>query len=94
MRRVSVDEVLAILKDWGVVEEEQLEEQQTKEEHIKRMFIQVFGAGIKILPPNPEPKPCYMCGGSLFWISKHDAHLRCVRCHPPASEDIVAGRVE
>jgi len=40
-----------------------------------------------------EPKVCYSCGGHSFWISKHDAHLRCVRCHPPASEEVVIGYI-
>jgi len=40
-----------------------------------------------------EPKTCYSCGGHSFWISKHDAHLRCVTCHPPATEEIVTGYI-
>jgi len=88
MRRASTDEILAILKDWGVVEE-QIEERQ--KETIEQKFARVFGSGIQILPP--EPKICYSCGGSYWWISKYDLHLRCVKCHPPASSEIVAGYV-
>ncbi|MGB9683102.1 MAG: hypothetical protein ACP5RW_08210 [bacterium] len=46
-----------------------------------------------IFLPDIKPKICYPCGGSLFWISKHNVRLYCVTCHPPASEEIVAGWV-
>lgn len=38
-----------------------------------------------------KPKTCYSCGGSLFWISKHNGYLYCAVCHPPADQSIVAG---
>jgi len=87
VRRVTVEEALDILRELGVVEEEQ----RVEEETIEQKFARVFGSDIQILPP--EPKTCYSCGGSIWWISKYDLHLRCVRCHPPASSEIVAGYV-
>ena len=66
---------------------------ETNEEKLRQSFYKVFGVGIKILLPNPEPKPCYTCGGSYWWISKDNGHLYCVTCHPPVSEEIVAGWV-
>jgi hypothetical protein len=67
------------------------ETEETEERDLKGLFYQVFGAGIRILPP--EAKTCYSCGGTYWWISKYDARLRCVVCHPPASEELVAGYV-
>jgi hypothetical protein len=86
VRRVTVEEALDILRELGVVEEERVEG-----ETIEQKFTRVFGTGIQILPP--EPKICYACGGTYWWISKYDLHLRCVKCHPPASSEIVAGYV-
>jgi len=87
VRRVTVEEALNILRELGVVEEEQ----RVEEETIGQKFARVFGSGIQILPP--EPKTCYSCGGSSWWISKYDLHLRCVKCHPPADPELVAGYV-
>jgi hypothetical protein len=67
------------------------ETEEVGERDLKSLFYQVFGAGIQILPP--EPKTCYACGGTYWWISKYDLRLRCVTCHPPASPELVAGYV-
>jgi hypothetical protein len=32
---------------------------------------------------------CYMCHGNDYWISIYGA-TRCLRCHPPASKELVA----
>lgn len=70
----------------------------------KELIIQFLSGDIKeekIKHDNePDPnvlsselKTCYSCGGHSFWISKYDAHLRCVKCHPPASEEVVIGYI-
>jgi len=63
---------------------------EVETQSLDQLFYQVFGANLKILP-SKESKSCFMCGGHSFWISKYDARLRCVGCHPPVSEEIVAG---
>ena len=62
-----------------------------KETENAELFFRVFGNGIKVLPPDREPRTCYACGESYWWISKPDGHLYCGICHPPATPDIVAG---
>lgn len=34
------------------------------------------------------PKPCYWCGGAVFWLSTLGAY-RCGNCHPPAYPELV-----
>ena len=36
---------------------------------------------------------CHVCGGRQWWRSVHGA-LVCMRCHPPAVAELVAGVVE
>lgn len=78
---LSVSDILEIVKARGFI---------LKEGGIEELFREVFGDGIKILPPR-EPKTCYACGGTLFWISKLNSHLVCATCHPPSDPSIVAG---
>jgi len=61
-------------------------------ENPKKEANQISG-DYKVVTMLSELKTCYACGGHSFWISKHDARLRCIVCHPPANPELVAGYI-
>jgi putative DNA primase/helicase len=42
--------------------------------------------------PTRPIRPCYACKGTQFWAGA-EGHPVCLRCHPPASEDLVQRRL-
>jgi len=77
-----------------------------REESLPDKILRVFpGCEVKAVNISQEERrypgvdairgePCYTCGGTLFWISSENARLVCYTCHPPPSEDLVAGWLE
>jgi hypothetical protein len=45
-------------------------------------------------PPARPSQPCFACGGRRFWRHKSGGGWNCATCHPLASEDVVAERLE
>jgi hypothetical protein len=97
--KVEVEGARLVVKG-DILPEDLIDEIKSKKEliiqhltgNIKKETNQISGDH-KVVTILSEPKTCYSCGGHSWWISKHDAHLRCIVCHPPADPELVAGRI-
>jgi len=91
LRARTIWELQRLLREKILEEEEKTHVDVTRREKIIESFRKVFGDGIRILSPDAKAKTCYACGGTLFWISKHNGYLYCAVCHPLADISLATG---